>query len=213
MAFGLSLSTGCAATRLPPALPYIFPILGVFGPSQISRAVSLWRLDLKQISDRAAASLADPAEYPNLFPDLDWALKVEEVFKRNRTKPVPAAEYINAKDDIDLDLIALLKQKHTIPEDARPTSDSAEDIDIGLVSQEVNTETESSSHATDSPYDPLVKPKDLVIESSDTATRSSTGSNIDSLKGKQISTVPALSVDDEANAILEDDFNNDDDDW
>jgi coatomer subunit beta' len=182
-------------------------------PSQISRAVSLWRLDLKQISDRAAASLADPAEYPNLFPDLDWALKVEEVFKRNRTKPVPAAEYINAKDDIDLDLIALLKQKHTIPEDARPTSDSAEDIDIGLVSQEVNTETESSSHATDSPYDPLVKPKDLVIESSDTATRSSTGSNIDSLKGKQISTVPALSVDDEANAILEDDFNNDDDDW
>lgn len=81
-------------------------------PSQISRAVTLWREDLKQVSERAAASLADPTDYPNLFPDLDWALKVEEVFKRNRNKVVSATEYLTAKDDLDLDLIALIKEKH-----------------------------------------------------------------------------------------------------
>lgn len=81
-------------------------------PSQISRAVTLWREDLKQVSERAAASLADPTDYPNLFPDLDWALKVEEVFKRNRNKVVSATEYLTAKGDLDLDLIALIKEKH-----------------------------------------------------------------------------------------------------
>jgi len=81
-------------------------------PSEIPRAVTLWREDLRGVSERAAASLADPTEYPNLFPDLDWALKVEEVFKRNRSKLVPASEYLTAKDDLDLDLISLMKEKH-----------------------------------------------------------------------------------------------------
>jgi coatomer subunit beta' len=81
-------------------------------PSHISRSVSLWREDLKQVSERAAAALADPAEYPNLFPDIDWALKVEDVFKQNRSKVVPASEYPTAKEDLDLDLIALVKEQH-----------------------------------------------------------------------------------------------------
>lgn len=32
-----------------------------------------------QVSVRAANSLADPQTYPNLFPDLDWALKAEQI--------------------------------------------------------------------------------------------------------------------------------------
>lgn len=91
-------------------------------PSKISPAVALWREDLRRVSERAAASLADPAEYPNLFPDLDWALKVEEVSKRNGGKLVPASEYLAAKDDLDLDLITLIKERHAQGniEQARP---------------------------------------------------------------------------------------------
>jgi coatomer subunit beta' len=38
--------------------------------------LELWKADLKQINEKAADALADPAKYPNLFPDLDWAIKV-----------------------------------------------------------------------------------------------------------------------------------------
>jgi coatomer subunit beta' len=38
---------------------------------------------MEQINPKAAESLADPEEYPNLFPDWQWALEAEE-----RLKPV-----------------------------------------------------------------------------------------------------------------------------
>jgi hypothetical protein len=44
----------------------------------IFRVLEIWKADLKQINEKAADALADPVKYPNLFPDLDWALKVRE---------------------------------------------------------------------------------------------------------------------------------------
>ena len=41
--------------------------------------VQLWRKDLAKINPKAAESLADPAQYANLFPDMDLALKAERV--------------------------------------------------------------------------------------------------------------------------------------
>lgn len=38
--------------------------------------LELWKVDLKTINEKAADALADPGKYPNLFPDLEWALKV-----------------------------------------------------------------------------------------------------------------------------------------
>ena len=38
----------------------------------------MWKTDLKQINEKAAEALADPLKYPNLFPDLQWALQVSE---------------------------------------------------------------------------------------------------------------------------------------
>lgn len=38
--------------------------------------LELWKADLKQINEKAAEALADPVKYPNLFPDLEWALQV-----------------------------------------------------------------------------------------------------------------------------------------
>lgn len=46
-------------------------------PSMVSSVLQLWKSNLKSINEKAAEALADPEKYPNLFPDLDWALKVK----------------------------------------------------------------------------------------------------------------------------------------
>lgn len=41
--------------------------------------VHLWREDLRKINPKAAEALADPAQYSNLFPNLDLALQAEKL--------------------------------------------------------------------------------------------------------------------------------------
>eukprot|EP00981_Chlorochromonas_danica_P000867 scaffold211_cov168-Ochromonas_danica.AAC.8 len=95
------------AHRLPEAAL----LARTYLPSQISRVLSLWKDDLKKTNAKAAEALADPAKYPNLFPDLDWALKAEQLFLRNRHRSIPPVAYSEAKKDLDLDLIELLKSQ------------------------------------------------------------------------------------------------------
>jgi coatomer subunit beta' len=80
-------------------------------PSRMSQVVGVWKEDLAKVSTRAAKALADPAEYPNLFPDLETALEVEAYFKANRGALPPAERYPSAKAELELDLIALFKEK------------------------------------------------------------------------------------------------------
>ena len=63
----------------------------------MSSVLELWKNDLKTINEKAAEALADPTKYPNLFPDLEWALKVESIFKSARHTTVPASSYPTAK--------------------------------------------------------------------------------------------------------------------
>ena len=51
-------------------------------PSMISPVLKLWKTDLKSINEKAADALADPEKYPNLFHDLEWALKVSFNFSK-----------------------------------------------------------------------------------------------------------------------------------
>ncbi|KAL8147683.1 hypothetical protein AgCh_005127 [Apium graveolens] len=46
-------------------------------PSKVSEIVALWRKDLNKVNQKAAESLADPEEYPNLFEDWQVALAAE----------------------------------------------------------------------------------------------------------------------------------------
>ena len=50
-----------------------------YKPSQASELVGLWRENLAKVSKRAAESLADPAQYPNLFPNLEVAMQAMSV--------------------------------------------------------------------------------------------------------------------------------------
>ena len=43
-----------------------------------AQLVKLWREDLGKINPKAAEALADPAQYSNLFPNLDLALQAEK---------------------------------------------------------------------------------------------------------------------------------------
>jgi coatomer subunit beta' len=163
-------------------------------PSHISRSVSLWREDLKQVSERAAAALADPAEYPNLFPDIDWALKVEDVFKQNRSKVVPASEYPTAKEDLDLDLIALVKEQHNTS--SKPHLEPVGHDMPEAPSAEVLVDRSQLNQI------PSAQAGDKIVVSHVTESRPVDGVN----------SGPEFSMTDEADAILNDDFG-DDDDW
>lgn len=70
---------------------------------------------MAKVSESAANSLADPLTNPSLFPDMDVALQVEKMFlaQRESTKVsgVSAADYMVAKDDLDLNLIDLIKSR------------------------------------------------------------------------------------------------------
>jgi len=68
-------------------------------PSEVTRIVQLWRADLsKKVSSKAAEALADPMDYPNLFPDIQDALEVEKVLMKEYTETHSSCEYENFKD-------------------------------------------------------------------------------------------------------------------
>ena len=72
--------------------------------SEMPRVVGIWRQNLRKVSERAAQSLADPEEYPDLFPDLEPALAVEQWLKQN-DRMIPAFGYADVKGNIFRNLI------------------------------------------------------------------------------------------------------------
>ena len=75
-----------------------WPLLTLFGgrlrhDSAVSELVKLWRADLAKTNRKAAAALADPAEYPNLFEE-DFELVRRDTARdrrtgQKRTRPQP----------------------------------------------------------------------------------------------------------------------------
>mmetsp|Transcript_5126 Transcript_5126/g.11478 ORF Transcript_5126/g.11478 Transcript_5126/m.11478 type:complete len:941 (+) Transcript_5126:66-2888(+) len=100
-----------ATKRLPEAAFFVRTYL----PSRIDEIVALWKEDLSSVSETAAKALAAPKENPILFPDMDLALQVEKMFltqrESSKANGISASEYLVSKDDLDLDLIQLIKQK------------------------------------------------------------------------------------------------------
>jgi hypothetical protein len=80
-------------------------------PSTIATLMPSWREDAAKHSKRAADALADPISAPEKFIDFDVGLKAEAIFKHRRdSAPVPpAAVYPDAKADLDVDVIAAVK--------------------------------------------------------------------------------------------------------
>ncbi|KAI7756896.1 hypothetical protein M8C21_030310 [Ambrosia artemisiifolia] len=78
-------------------------------PSKVSEIVALWRKDLNKINQKAAESLADPEEYPNMFEDWQVALEVEARAAETRGTYPPATEYVNYVDRSHVNLVEVFK--------------------------------------------------------------------------------------------------------
>jgi len=86
-----------------------------YAPSRVSELVEKWKADLRARGNiRQAESLADPTQYENLFPDLQWAKKVEEMIKNNAFTSLPATAYSKVKNDLERDLIQEIKEKERV---------------------------------------------------------------------------------------------------
>lgn len=97
----------------------------------------MWKDNLKDVNEKAAEALADPERYPNLFPDLEWALKVENLFKANRHSHIAASKYPSAKADLDLDLIGIVKQQAMMQtKQAEEAAEAAEAAVAAMASKE-----------------------------------------------------------------------------
>lgn len=56
-------------------------------PSEVSRVVGLWKA---AAGEKIGQSLADPAQYDNLFPGFKDAIKTQH-FLEKQLRPIPAA--------------------------------------------------------------------------------------------------------------------------
>jgi coatomer subunit beta' len=109
-----------ATKRLPEAAFFVRTYL----PSRIDEVVEIWKQDLANVSESASNALASPKNNRDLFPDIDIALQVEQMFLAQRESTngtgIPAADYMTAKDDLDLNLIELIKARMNPSASASP---------------------------------------------------------------------------------------------
>ncbi|KAJ3414822.1 Coatomer subunit beta' [Chytridiales sp. JEL 0842] len=111
----------CAIDRIPEAAF----LARTYLPSHITRVVKLWKESLQNAGKKKMAeAIANPSDFENLFPDIKYALTIEAGFNAKKEKgPVPAAEYVDWKELLELDLVAELKKKY--PNGPPETSASA----------------------------------------------------------------------------------------
>lgn len=75
--------------------------------SAVPRVLGLWKESLKAAGrTKTADALADPTEYEDMFPDLQYALQAEEAIKATRSVPVPATAYPQWKEVSERNVIA-----------------------------------------------------------------------------------------------------------
>jgi coatomer subunit beta' len=117
--------------RLPEAAFFVRTYL----PSRMDEVVALWKTDLASVSETAAKALATPKENGEFFPDMDIALQVEQMFLAQRSNVkatgIPATDYATAKDDLDLNLIQLIKQR----DQPQPTPEEIAALEAAAVAQ------------------------------------------------------------------------------
>ncbi|KAK9066084.1 hypothetical protein SSX86_015486 [Deinandra increscens subsp. villosa] len=88
-------------------------------PSKVSEIVALWRKDLNKVNQKAAESLADPEEFPNMFEDWQIALEVEARAAETRGS-FPATEYVNYVDRSHVSLVEVFKHMQLDLDDEEP---------------------------------------------------------------------------------------------
>lgn len=66
-----------STNRLPEAALFA----RTYAPSRVAEITQLWKDALKSTSPKVSQALADPSEYPNLFPGLEQQLQAEQYLR------------------------------------------------------------------------------------------------------------------------------------
>nr|BAD25013.1 putative Golgi-associated particle 102K chain [Oryza sativa Japonica Group] len=126
-------------------------------PSKVPEIVTLWKKDLQKVNPKAAESLADPNEYPNLFEDWQIALNVEANVAPKRGIYAPAKEYIIHAERPNETLVEAFKNMRIHQEEVLPDEngdDTHEAIEENGVEEsqedavEVDVEADGSTDGT-----------------------------------------------------------------
>ncbi|KAG6733793.1 hypothetical protein I3842_01G241200 [Carya illinoinensis] len=112
-------------------------------PSKVSEIVAIWRKDLNKVNPKAAESLADPEEYPNLFEDWQVALSVESRVAETRGVHPPAREYVDYADRSHHTLVEAFRTMQVDDEEPLENGDSNHENGEEQNAEEHNGEEES----------------------------------------------------------------------
>merc|ERR1712137_718022 len=134
----------CETGRIPEAAF----LARTYMPSKISEVVALWKDDLKKISVKAAESLADPQEYPNLFPELEQALQEEQKMMAQQPS-APAREEAPQQDAPASPQEEVEEEQPAAPEEPaepspeaspEPTADLDIDLDMDDIGEDIDVD-------------------------------------------------------------------------
>jgi Membrane protein involved in colicin uptake len=140
-----------STNRLPEAAFFA----RTYMPSRIDEIVGLWKADLSGISESAAEALLSPSDDNSSFPDFDVALQVEKMFLAQRASAqstgIPSTDYPSAKDDLELNLIELVKSSTLSAGATIDTSSQMEVKDVSEIgaTQMVSTEPTHQAEEAD----------------------------------------------------------------
>eukprot|EP00727_Mastigamoeba_balamuthi_P006449 m51a1_g2424 Coatomer subunit beta' A (942) ;mRNA; f:812330-815630 len=141
-----------------------------YAPSRVSELVKQWRADLARVSPRAAEALADPADFPNLFPDMQAAIRAEELLRREYETSVPAAGFADAKATLSRDPVAEIKEamaSESQEADAEEQQPAAEEPAEAAAPQESEPEPASAEPAEAEVAQPQEAAPVAVVEAAD----------------------------------------------
>lgn len=88
-------------------------------PSRVPEVVQAWKEDLGRVNRKAADALASPADHPDLFPESEDALQVEQIARQLRARQLPASSFSQHEGDVSADIMSLIMGGLSV-EDAAP---------------------------------------------------------------------------------------------
>lgn len=86
-----------------------------YAPASIPRILAVWKENLAKVSAKAAEALADPGEYPELFPDLGPAVQVQAYLAATEGELLPSILYGDYAQNISRALVADMKEGRIDP--------------------------------------------------------------------------------------------------
>ena len=99
----------CTTGRIPEAAFFA----RTYAPSRVSDVLKLWKSQFSLVNPKAAQSLADPHDYPNLFPNFDLALKAEKQIYPKFQSLLPSSSFVETYIEssyLKTDLIEMAQQ-------------------------------------------------------------------------------------------------------